>query len=74
YSNSIERLESDYQEALTKVDVLKVPHEEYHQLQWELQRRESDILKLQRSLCDTQTQLFDERKQLLRLDIFIMHI
>jgi coiled-coil domain-containing protein 77 len=49
------------------IDTLKVPHEEHHKLQWQVHRREAEVAELQQALSDAQTQLFDERKQLLRV-------
>ncbi|KAJ3332667.1 Coiled-coil domain-containing protein 77 [Blyttiomyces sp. JEL0837] len=59
--------ELEYQDALNSIDSLKISHEDHHKLSWQLHRREVEIADLQRALSDAQTQLFDERKQLLRL-------
>ncbi|KAJ3417218.1 hypothetical protein HDV05_006424 [Chytridiales sp. JEL 0842] len=61
-----DRSEQEYQEAIDLIDTLKVPHEEHHKLQWQVHRREAEVAELQQALSDAQTQLFDERKQLLR--------
>ncbi|KAJ1550707.1 Coiled-coil domain-containing protein 77, partial [Cladochytrium tenue] len=58
--------ERDYEDAIAQVDSLKIPYEEHHKLQWSLTRREAEVAELQQALSDAQTQLFDERKQLLQ--------
>jgi hypothetical protein len=62
-----DNVESEYQEALDSVESLKISHEEHHRLSWEVHRREIEVAELQQALSDAQTQLFDERKQLLKV-------
>ncbi|KAI9343889.1 hypothetical protein DFJ73DRAFT_941775, partial [Zopfochytrium polystomum] len=58
--------DQEYNEVLAKIDALKIPYDEVHKLQWTLHRRETEVAELQQALSETQTQLFDERKLLLK--------
>ncbi|ORY48279.1 hypothetical protein BCR33DRAFT_714666 [Rhizoclosmatium globosum] len=67
YKARLERVEAEFADALDKVDSLKVAHAEHHQLAWQVHRREAEVAQLQQALSDAQVQVFDERKQLLRV-------
>ena len=62
-----EKAEQDYQDALKAIEDIKISHEEYHRLTWELHQRLNEIADLQKALSDAQTFLFEERKQLLKV-------
>lgn len=62
----LERAELDYQEALDAMESIKVSHDDYHRLAWELHQRTSEIGDLQKALSEAQSFLFEERKQLLK--------
>jgi hypothetical protein len=61
-----EKAEQDYQDALQAVETIKISHDEYHKLTWELHQRLGEIGDLQKALSDAQAFLFEERRQLLR--------
>lgn len=63
----LERAEQDYQDALVAIEKIKVSHEDYHKLAWELHQRMNEIADLQKALSDAQTFLFEERRQLLKV-------
>ncbi|KAJ3196540.1 Coiled-coil domain-containing protein 77 [Irineochytrium annulatum] len=67
YRRRLDRTEQEFQEALDTIDTLKISHEEHHKLQWELNRRNTEIADLQQALSDAQTRVFDERKQMLKV-------
>jgi coiled-coil domain-containing protein 77 len=62
-----ERAEEEYQEAIARVEALKVSHEEAHKTVWELHKRTGEIATLQASVSNAQNDLLEERKQLLRV-------
>ena len=64
---SKERCDEEFQQALEQMDKLRISHEDYHRLNWELHQRMSEIADLQRALSDAQSYLFEERKQLLKV-------
>ncbi|KAI8618983.1 hypothetical protein BC830DRAFT_1106272 [Chytriomyces sp. MP71] len=66
YRSRLERVETDFDECLDKVDSLKVAHRDHQALAWQVHRREAEVAELQTALSDAQTQLFDERKLLLK--------
>jgi coiled-coil domain-containing protein 77 len=65
-SDGVEKAEQDYQESLQAVDAIKISHDEYHKLTWELHQRMNEIAELQKALSDAQAFLFEERRQLLK--------
>ncbi|KAJ3027291.1 UNVERIFIED_CONTAM: Coiled-coil domain-containing protein 77 [Siphonaria sp. JEL0065] len=67
YKARLERVENEFQEALDKVESLKVSHRDHHALSWQVHRREAEVAEIQQHLSDAQVQVFDERKQLLRV-------
>ncbi|TPX51280.1 hypothetical protein SeMB42_g00278 [Synchytrium endobioticum] len=67
YRSRLEKSEEEFQDAVARVDSIKISHEEHHRLEWELRKREDEITRLQRSLSDAQQALFDERRQLLKV-------
>ncbi|KAJ3060426.1 Coiled-coil domain-containing protein 77, partial [Podochytrium sp. JEL0797] len=67
YKARLERVEADFQTALDSIDALKIPHKEHHALAWQVHRREAEVADIQQALSDAQVQVFDERKQLLRV-------
>lgn len=64
---AIERAEADFQTCLESVEHVKISQQEFHKLQWELHQRLNEINDLQQALSDSQTFLFEERKQLLKV-------
>ncbi|KAJ3229229.1 Coiled-coil domain-containing protein 77 [Chytriomyces hyalinus] len=66
YKTRLDSLERDFSQALDKIDSLKVPHAEHHALAWQVHRREAEVAEMQQALSDAQTQVFDERKMLLK--------
>ncbi|KAJ3356272.1 Coiled-coil domain-containing protein 77 [Entophlyctis luteolus] len=67
YRARLERVERDFQEALAKIDSLKISHRDHHALAWQVHRREAEVAEIQQALSDAQVQVFDERKQLLKV-------
>ncbi|TPX36904.1 hypothetical protein SmJEL517_g00870 [Synchytrium microbalum] len=59
--------EEEFQDAVARVDGIKISHEEHHKLEWELRKREDEISRMQKTLSDAQQALFDERRQLLKV-------
>ncbi|TPX69535.1 hypothetical protein CcCBS67573_g06820 [Chytriomyces confervae] len=66
YKTRLDSLERDFSQALDKIDSLKVAHAEHHALAWQVHRREAEVAEMQQALSDAQTQVFDERKMLLK--------
>ncbi|KAJ1562742.1 Coiled-coil domain-containing protein 77 [Nowakowskiella sp. JEL0078] len=67
YRQRLERADQDYDDALNRIDILKIAQEDYHRSQWELLKREAEIAELQNLLSDHRERAFDERKQLLKI-------
>ncbi|KAJ3124676.1 Coiled-coil domain-containing protein 77 [Physocladia obscura] len=61
------RVEADFQDSIDKVESLKISHRDHHELAWQVHRREAEVAEIQQALSDAQVQVFDERKQLLRI-------
>lgn len=64
---SPERSEQDYQDALARIDSIRLSHEEHHRLTWELQQRMGDVAELQHAMSELQVCVVRDRKQLLQV-------
>ncbi|RUP47094.1 hypothetical protein BC936DRAFT_146146 [Jimgerdemannia flammicorona] len=62
-----ERSEKDYQDALSRIDAVRLAYEEQHRLTWELNQRMSDIAELQHAMSELQACVVRDRKQLLQV-------
>ncbi|KAI8899652.1 hypothetical protein BC833DRAFT_585028 [Globomyces pollinis-pini] len=67
YKQKLENAEIDYQNALDRINELKISHQEHHKLSWEVYKRSKEVRELQQALGDFQTTLFDERKHTLKI-------
>ncbi|CAF0887576.1 unnamed protein product [Rotaria sp. Silwood1] len=67
YRRKIAQYDNERDDILQKLDRYKVAYEEKHKLEWELRKRESEIVELQKAISDLQIYLFQEREQVLRL-------
>ncbi|KAI9352724.1 hypothetical protein BDR26DRAFT_1002869 [Obelidium mucronatum] len=67
YKARLERVEADFSGALDAVAAQRVAHSEHHALAWQVLRRDAEVAEMQQRLSDAQTQVFDERRQLLRV-------
>ncbi|CAF1498018.1 unnamed protein product, partial [Didymodactylos carnosus] len=67
YRRKIAQYDNERDEMLQKLERYKLAYEEQHKLEWELRKRESDIVELQKAISDLQIYLFQEREQVLRL-------
>ena len=66
YRERVEKSERDYQEALNAIDSIKLSHQDYHTLYWELHQRVNEIADLQKEISNSRLFLAEERKQLLK--------
>ncbi|NXQ28445.1 CCD77 protein, partial [Alaudala cheleensis] len=67
YRRKIADFDEEHEELIKRLEKYKQTYEEQHQLQWEVQRLEEEIMELQRALSDMQVFLFQEKEQVLRL-------
>ena len=63
----MDEFQKEREEWFEKMERLKITQEDYHNLEWELRKRNEDIIDLQKVLSDSQVALFEEREQMLRL-------
>mgnify|MGYP002474398300 FL=1 len=67
YRRKIAQYDNERDDLMQKLDRCKLAFEEKHKLEWELRKRESEIVELQKAISDLQIYLFQEREQVLRL-------
>ncbi len=66
----LERCKVAYEEKVCCISRFSIEYMEFsfqHKLEWEIRKRESEIVELQKAISDLQIYLFQEREQVLRL-------
>ncbi|NXM76169.1 CCD77 protein, partial [Serilophus lunatus] len=67
YRRRIADFEDEQEDLVKRLQRYKETYDEQHKLQWEVNQREEEIVKLQKALSDMQVYLFQEREHVLRL-------
>ncbi|KAL0484632.1 coiled-coil domain-containing protein [Acrasis kona] len=67
YKQKIDAHEKEMLDYINKVDEISVSYKRVHDLEWELRRRESEIVSLQEALSNAQLYIFDERERAMKL-------
>ncbi|KAL1925270.1 uncharacterized protein VTP21DRAFT_153 [Calcarisporiella thermophila] len=67
YRQRVERAEGDYDDALARVEQIKLSHEEHHNLTWQLHQRVREIAELQRVTSELQQCITKDRSTLLNI-------
>lgn len=61
YQRKCIQLEQERQKYLKEIDNIRETYKQRHELEWELQRRDEEIHRLQTVLNEVQLHVFDER-------------